>query len=86
MIIIRDAKNLKECIFYDEHKSDTTCVKFSPNGYWAASGDARGHVNVWDPVGKEHITRNSYEICNGEVKDIAWSLDNNKVCAVGMGK
>jgi len=35
---------------YVTHTAQTTVAKFSPSGYYVASGDASGSVKVWDAV------------------------------------
>lgn len=44
-----------------------------------------GKVRVWDTVNKEHILKNEYQPFAGEVKDIAWSGDSQRIAAGGQG-
>lgn len=47
--------------------------------------DMSGKVRVWDTVNKEHILKNEYQPFAGEVKDIAWSGDSQRIAAGGQG-
>ncbi|KAL4901942.1 hypothetical protein BDW74DRAFT_169895 [Aspergillus multicolor] len=70
---------------YTEHKVQTTVARFSPSGFYVASGDASGIVRVWDCVG-EGITKGEYSIVNGRINDLAWDGDSQRIIAVGDGK
>ncbi|KAF9891269.1 hypothetical protein FE257_004833 [Aspergillus nanangensis] len=70
---------------YTEHKAQTTVARFSPSGFYVASGDVTGIVRVWDCVG-EGITKGDYSIINGRINDLAWDGDSQRIIAVGDGK
>lgn len=70
---------------YTEHKAQATVARFSPSGFYVASGDASGYVRVWDCVG-EGITKGEYSIVNGRINDLAWDGDSQRIIAVGDGK
>ncbi|KAH8434765.1 WD40 repeat domain-containing protein [Aspergillus melleus] len=70
---------------YTEHKAQTTVARFSPSGFYVASGDATGLVRVWDCVG-DGITKGEYSIINGRINDLAWDGDSQRIIAVGDGK
>lgn len=70
---------------YTEHKTQTTVARFSPSGFYVASGDASGIVRVWDCVG-DGITKGEYSIVNGRINDLAWDGDSQRIIAVGDGK
>ncbi|KAJ5533300.1 hypothetical protein N7494_009852 [Penicillium frequentans] len=70
---------------YTEHKAQTTVARFSPSGFYVASGDASGTVRVWDCVG-EGITKGEYNIVSGRINDLAWDGDSQRIAAVGDGK
>lgn len=70
---------------YTEHKAQTTVARFSPSGFYVASGDATGLVRVWDCVG-EGTTKGEYSIVNGRINDLAWDGDSQRIIAVGDGK
>ncbi|KAL3471709.1 transcriptional regulator of RNA polII, SAGA, subunit-domain-containing protein [Aspergillus californicus] len=70
---------------YTEHKTQATVARFSPSGFYVASGDASGIVRVWDCVG-DGITKGEYSIVNGRINDLAWDGDSQRIIAVGDGK
>ncbi|KAL2833242.1 transcriptional regulator of RNA polII, SAGA, subunit-domain-containing protein [Aspergillus cavernicola] len=70
---------------YTEHKVQATVARFSPSGFYVASGDASGIVRVWDCVG-DGITKGEYSIVNGRINDLAWDGDSQRIIAVGDGK
>jgi WD repeat-containing protein 1 (actin-interacting protein 1) len=72
---------------YTQHTANTTVAKFSPSGFYCASGDASGIVRVWDcsPNGSG-ATKGEYSIINGRINDIAWDGDSQRIIAVGDGK
>ncbi|QRD81879.1 putative actin cortical patch component [Aspergillus flavus] len=70
---------------YTEHKAHTTVARFSPSGFYVASGDVTGLVRVWDCVGEGH-TKGEYSIVNGRINDLAWDGDSQRIIAVGDGK
>ncbi|KAF5864419.1 hypothetical protein ETB97_007758 [Aspergillus alliaceus] len=84
-IFLRSIDNPAIARQYTEHKAQTTVARFSPSGFYVASGDAAGLVRVWDCVG-EGITKGEYSIVNGRINDLAWDGDSQRIIAVGDGK
>ncbi|AEO59263.1 hypothetical protein MYCTH_2307420 [Thermothelomyces thermophilus ATCC 42464] len=70
---------------YTGHTATTTVAKFSPSGFWVASGDVSGKVRVWDAVEAVN-TKGEYAIISGRITDIAWDGDSQRVIAVGDGR
>ncbi|KAF2008436.1 WD40 repeat-like protein [Aaosphaeria arxii CBS 175.79] len=70
---------------YTQHTAQTTVARFSPSGFYVASGDASGTVRVWDAVG-EGATKGEYHIIAGRINDLAWDGDSQRIIAVGDGK
>ncbi|WPH00148.1 Hypothetical protein R9X50_00297100 [Acrodontium crateriforme] len=70
---------------YTQHTTPTTVARFSPSGFYVASGDAAGTVRVWDSIGAEN-TKGEYHIIAGRINDIAWDGDSQRIIAVGDGK
>lgn len=62
-----------------------TVARFSPSGYYVASGDESGHIKIWSCVG-EQINKGEFSIVPGPVRDIAWDGDSARIIAVGEGK
>jgi WD40 repeat protein len=69
---------------YTQHTATTTVARFSPSGYYVASGDVSGMVRVWDCVG-EGATKGEYHITRS-INDLAWDGDSQRIIAVGDGK
>jgi WD40 repeat protein len=71
---------------YTEHSCPVNVAKYSPSGFYIASGDQSGKVRIWDTVNKEHILKNEFHPIGGPIKDIAWSPDNQRMVVVGEGR
>jgi len=84
-IYLRSIDNPSECKQYTGHTAATTVAKFSPSGFWVASGDVTGKVRVWDAVEAVN-TKGEYAIISGRITDIAWDGDSQRVIAVGDGR
>ncbi|GME39217.1 actin cortical patch [Neofusicoccum parvum] len=70
---------------YTDHTAQTTVARFSPSGFYVASGDVTGAVKVWDCAG-EGATKGDYHIIAGRINDLAWDGDSQRIIAVGEGK
>ncbi|KAH6655495.1 WD40-repeat-containing domain protein [Truncatella angustata] len=84
-IFLRSIDNPSECKQYTGHTTSTTVAKFSPSGFYVASGDASGTVRVWDAVEAVN-TKGEYHIISGRINDIAWDGDSQRIIAVGDGR
>ncbi|KAJ6140415.1 hypothetical protein N7470_010420 [Penicillium chermesinum] len=84
-VFVRSIDNPAIARQYTEHKSQTTVARFSPSGFYVASGDASGIVRVCDCLG-DGITKGEYSIVNGRINDLAWDGDSQRIIAVGDGK
>ena len=85
-VVIRNLENPLEADMYYAHGCQVTCAKYSPSGYYIASGDVRGTVRVWDTTQKEHPLKLECRPLSGAISDIAWSGDNQRIAVVGDGK
>lgn len=85
-IYLRSVQNPEKCVQYSKHTFTTTVAKFSPSGFYVASGDTGGNVKIWDAVGEEMITKGEYQILSGRINDLAWDADSQRIIAVGDGK
>ncbi|OWB75108.1 hypothetical protein B5S31_g4963 [[Candida] boidinii] len=85
-IYLRSVSNPSECTQFIGHTYNTTVAKFSPSGFYVASGDESGNVKVWDSVGEDMIVKGDFPIINGKITDIAWDADSQRIIAVGDGK
>ncbi|EEH38076.2 actin-interacting protein [Paracoccidioides lutzii Pb01] len=84
-IFLRSIDNPSISRQYTGHKTPTTVARFSPSGYYVASGDEAGTVRVWDCVG-EGTTKGEYFIVSGRINDLAWDGDSQRIIAVGDGR
>ncbi|KAL8702816.1 MAG: hypothetical protein Q9201_004005 [Fulgogasparrea decipioides] len=84
-IFLRSIDNPAISTQYSAHTTATTVARFSPSGYYVASGDVSGTVRVWDCVG-EGATKGDYHIIGGRINDLAWDGDSARIIAVGNGK
>ena len=84
-IIVRNLENPTDTFIYRGHSHTTACVKFSPNGYWVASGDISGKVRVWSWDHPEHILKVETTICAGTIYDLDWDFESKKIVAAGEG-
>ncbi|KAJ1326351.1 WD repeat-containing protein 1 (actin-interacting protein 1) [Microdochium nivale] len=84
-IFVRSIDNPSECKQYTNHTAQTTVARFSPSGFYVASGDVSGAVKVWDSLEAVN-TKGEYHIISGRINDIAWDGDSQRIIAVGDGR
>ncbi|KAI9854701.1 MAG: WD40 repeat-like protein, partial [Vezdaea acicularis] len=51
-VFLRSIDNPALSTQYTAHTTQTTVARFSPSGFYVASGDISGSVRVWDCVGE----------------------------------
>ncbi|CAA7264403.1 unnamed protein product [Cyclocybe aegerita] len=85
-VIIRDLKNPSLTAVYSGHIQNATVARISPSGYYCASADITGKVNVWDTVGEDQVLKGEYKVISGRVNDLAWDGESKRIIAVGDGK
>ena len=86
-VFIRGIRNpYLGCDMYTEHSVPVLCAKYSPSGFYIASGDQNGKVRIWDTVNKEHILKNEFQPLSGAIKDLQWSSDNQRMVVGGEGR
>jgi WD40 repeat protein len=51
-IFLRSIDNPAISKQYTQHTTQTTVARFSPSGFYVASGDVSGTVKVWDCAGE----------------------------------
>ncbi|KAI0009879.1 WD40 repeat-like protein [Xylariaceae sp. FL0662B] len=84
-IFVRSIDDPSTCKQYTGHTAQTTVAKFSPSGFYIASGDVSGSVRVWDSIEAVN-TKGEYHIISGRINDIAWDGDSQRIIAVGDGR
>ncbi|ORZ21130.1 WD40-repeat-containing domain protein [Absidia repens] len=85
-VFIRDIENPSLATEYVGHVAQATVAKYSPSGYYIASGDAHGNVRIWDTVNEDHILKSEIRPISGKITDIAWDSESKRVIAVGEGR
>ncbi|KAK9366225.1 WD40-repeat-containing domain protein [Lipomyces kononenkoae] len=71
------------------HIAATSVAKFSPSGYYIASGDISGTVKIFDSssaTDDPEIVKGSFSIISGRINDLAWDSESKRIIAVGDGK
>ena len=48
--------------------------------------DVSGKVRIWDTINKEHILKNEFQPLGGEIKDLSWSGDSQRIAVAGNGR
>ncbi|GAB9464547.1 Wd40 repeat stress protein/actin interacting protein [Globisporangium polare] len=86
LVIVRNLDDPTDTFVYRGHNEQTTVAKFSPSGYWVASGDVSGKVRVWSYDNPEHTLKIEVPVFAGEIKDIAWDPESKRIVAVGDGR
>uniref|UniRef100_A0A0V0G6W9 Actin-interacting protein 1 n=1 Tax=Triatoma dimidiata TaxID=72491 RepID=A0A0V0G6W9_TRIDM len=85
-VIIRNIDNPAISDIYTEHSLPVQVAKYSPSGFYIASGDQLGKIRIWDTVNKEHLLKNEFQPIGGPIKDISWSPDSQRMVVVGEGR
>ncbi|XP_005098277.1 actin-interacting protein 1 [Aplysia californica] len=85
-VFIRNINDTSECDVYSEHSKETSVAKYSPSGFYIASGDVTGKVRIWDTVNPEHILKIEHSAMSGVIKDIDWTMDSQKIIVGGEGR
>lgn len=71
---------------YTGHSAAATVARFSPSGFYIASGDVNGNVRIWDTINEEHILKLEVKPFSGKINDVAWDSESKRLIAVGEGK
>eukprot|EP01038_Epipyxis_sp_PR26KG_P007127 gene7127-9726_t len=85
-VIVKNLLDPNDCFIYRGHSVNATVAKFSPNGYWVASGDSSGKVRVWSWDNPEHLTKLETPVFAGYIFDLDWDSESKKIVAVGDGQ
>lgn len=94
-VIIRpaDFNSNAPVVVFTKHIHPTTAMRFSPSGFYIASGDESGQIKIWDAAPKkgegefeQPIIKSEFQVMSGPIRSIAWDADNSRIIAVGQGK
>ncbi|TMW55592.1 hypothetical protein Poli38472_010474 [Pythium oligandrum] len=86
LVVVRNLEDPTDTFVYKGHNEATTVAKFSPSGYWVASGDISGKVRIWSYDNPEHTLKIEVPVFAGEIKDLSWDAESKRVVAVGDGR
>uniref|UniRef100_A0A7E4W357 Actin-interacting protein 1 n=1 Tax=Panagrellus redivivus TaxID=6233 RepID=A0A7E4W357_PANRE len=85
-VYIRNIQDPTVTEIYSEHAHPTTVAKYSPSGYYIASGDQTGKLRIWDTTQSTHILKAEYAYISGAIRDIAWNDDSKRLAICGEGR
>jgi len=85
-VFIRDLKDPSKCEMYSEHSFQTTVARYSPSGFYIASGDVSGTIKIWDTTQAEHVLKIELKMLSGPILDLQWSDDSKRIVCSGDGK
>ncbi|KAM7537988.1 hypothetical protein Aperf_G00000076373 [Anoplocephala perfoliata] len=83
-VIIRDLTTKMDNDMYTGHAVEVQCAKYSPSGFYVASGDKSGKLHIWDATQKEHLLKNEFPVLV-TINDVSWSSDNQRIAVGGQG-
>lgn len=81
-VFIRDLTSKMDNDVYSGHSFEVQCAKYSPNGFYIASGDKSGKLHIWDATQKEHLLKNEFPVL-ASINDICWTSDNQRIAVGG---
>lgn len=84
-VIMREVANPVNCQIVTKHGCNAKVAKYSPSGFYIASGDEHGKVSIWDTTQEEHIVKNEYQPV-GSINDIAWDFESKRIAVAGDGR
>ncbi|WFD32119.1 WD40 repeat-like protein [Malassezia sp. CBS 17886] len=85
-VVVRELDRPEATFVYAEHAHPVTVARFSPSGYYMASGDASGVVRVWDLAGGEQLLKVEVAAVAGRINDLVWDGESKRILAVGEGR
>ncbi|OAF65581.1 Actin-interacting protein 1, partial [Intoshia linei] len=85
-VYIRNISDPSLCQVYTDHKYKTAVARYSPSGFYICSGDLSGAIRIWDATQPDHITKNEFQPFSGEILDLSWTFDSQRIGIVGEGR
>lgn len=70
---------------YKGHKANVSVAKISPSGFYVASGDESGWVQIWDCSQPEMLMKSEFQVLAGKINDLVWDSESKRIIAVGHG-
>lgn len=84
-VFLRSLADPSKCVQYTQHTQPVNVAKFSPSGYYVASGDAAGNVRIWDCAGEDQVLKSESKPIS-DIRDLDWDGESQRVIAVGNGR
>eukprot|EP00298_Acanthocystis_sp_HF-20_P017564 c21777_g7_i1.p1 GENE.c21777_g7_i1~~c21777_g7_i1.p1 ORF type:complete len:624 (-),score=221.98 c21777_g7_i1:42-1862(-) len=85
--VIRSISDPIKADLYGSHAgANVTAGSLSPAGNWMCTGDEKGKIKVWAPENEEKIVKLELDAIGGQVNDIDWSPDSQRIVVVGDGR
>lgn len=84
-VFYRSLKDFTKCEDYSEHQHQTTVARYSPSGFYIASGDSAGKVRIWATDNEEKTLKIELPVLGGPIRDMAWSEDSKRIVVCGEG-
>ena len=88
-VVLRDVKPAADgsigVQLYTQHLYPVTAAAMAPSGCYVASGDDHGNLRVWACDNPEQPIKLEAPMFAGEILDIAWSGDSQRILVVGNG-
>ncbi|VDL62544.1 unnamed protein product [Hymenolepis diminuta] len=81
-VFIRDLTSKMDNDMYSGHSFEVQSAKYSPSGFYIASGDKSGKLHIWDTTQKEHPLKNEFPVL-ASINDVCWSSDNQRIAVGG---
>jgi WD repeat-containing protein 1 (actin-interacting protein 1) len=87
-VVIRSVEkgNELDVELYSQHSIPVTVARYSPSGFYIASGDEGGNVRVWATNNEDRTLKYTNKLFVGAIVDLDWSPDSQRIVAVGQGK
>jgi WD40 repeat protein len=70
-------------LVYRGHQYSTSCVKVSPSGSYACSGDSRGKLRVWALDHEDHLCKLETQGLSSSIRDISWDGESKRIAYAG---
>lgn len=85
-VVVRSMTDSADNFVYRGHKHAVKVARFSPNGYWVASGDEGGFLRVWSWDNPEHVLKLECQVLAGAILDLDWDPESKRIVVCGDGK
>eukprot|EP01062_Namystynia_karyoxenos_P077853 TRINITY_DN792_c0_g1_i1.p1 TRINITY_DN792_c0_g1~~TRINITY_DN792_c0_g1_i1.p1 ORF type:complete len:634 (+),score=242.66 TRINITY_DN792_c0_g1_i1:89-1903(+) len=85
-VYLRKLDSPGEAMVVHRNKHPVSVASCSPSGSYCAAGDKDGNVVVFALDNEDKTVKLEKKVVSGQINDVAWSGDNQRLIAVGDGK